>query len=113
MPAEDVENAQSRPEPSPEGLGRAFARGLPALVVYLMAGYPDRAGSLAALGIAAAAGADLIELGVPYADPLADGPAIREAADIARAAEGGFGLAETISKRWWRPPNVTSSRWPA
>jgi len=76
------------------GLGRGFAAGRPALVVYLMAGYPDRATSLAALHAAAAAGADVIELGVPYGDPLADGPVIAEAAKVAR--EGGFGLAEAI-----------------
>ncbi len=79
------------------GLARAFAHGRPALVAYMMAGYPTRADSLAALGILAEAGADLIELGVPFADPLADGPVIRDAADAARAAAGGaFGLTETI-----------------
>ena len=62
-----------------------------------MGGYPDRAASLAALHALADAGADVIELGMPYADPLADGPVIREAADAAREAAGGaFGLAETI-----------------
>jgi tryptophan synthase alpha chain len=79
------------------GLGRAFAHGRPALVAYLMAGFPTRAESLEALHILAESGADLIELGVPYSDPLADGPVIREAADAARAAAGGgFGLAETV-----------------
>jgi len=79
------------------GLGRAFEHGRPALVTYAMAGYPDRAGSLRALHALVAGGADLIELGVPYSDPLADGPVIRDAADTARAANpGGFGLAETI-----------------
>jgi tryptophan synthase alpha chain len=63
-----------------------------------MAGYPDRARSLDAMRTTAAAGADVIELGVPYADPLADGPVIQHAAEEARAAnEGGFGLAETIA----------------
>ncbi len=79
------------------GLGRAFSKGHPALVAYVMAGYPDRAGSLAALHALADGGADLIELGVPYADPLADGPVIRDAAEKARASNpGGFGLAQTI-----------------
>lgn len=80
----------------PRTLSSAFEQGRPALVTYLMAGYPDRAGSIAAIRAAATAGADLIEIGVPYADPLADGPAIVEAADVARQAEGGFGLAETL-----------------
>lgn len=79
------------------GLGRGFSTDRPALVVYLMAGYPDRSTSLAALRAAAAAGADVIELGVPYGDALADGPVIVRAATTARTAnEGGFGLAEAI-----------------
>lgn len=75
----------------------AFGHGHAALVTYLMAGYPDRAMSAAAIVAAARAGADLIELGVPYADPLADGPTIVDAADVARSAPGGFGLAETLA----------------
>jgi tryptophan synthase alpha chain len=86
----------SRVGPS-RALGRAFAHGRPALVTYLMAGYPDRETSLASARAAAAAGADLIELGVPYGDPLADGPTIAEAAKVAQGAEGGFGLAETLA----------------
>jgi len=78
-------------------LGRAFGHGRPALVTYLMAGYPDRATSLASIRAAASSGADLIELGVPYGDPLADGPTIVQAAEVARSAEGGFGLAETLA----------------
>lgn len=79
------------------GLARGFARERASLVAYLMAGYPDRERSLAALHAAVAAGADVIELGVPYTDPLADGPVICNAATEARAAaDGRFGLAETI-----------------
>jgi tryptophan synthase alpha chain len=78
-------------------LGSAFRSGRPALVTYLMAGYPDRGTSANAIVAAARAGADLIELGVPYADPLADGPTIVDAADVARSAPGGFGLAETLA----------------
>lgn len=86
------------PSTSERGLARAFGHGRPAFVAYAMAGYPDRATSLAAVEALAEAGADLIELGVPYADPLADGPVIRDAAETARAAaEGGFGLAETAA----------------
>jgi tryptophan synthase alpha chain len=93
------ETAASRADgPAATGLGRGFTPGRASLVAYAMAGYPDRAGSLAALRTLAAAGADVIELGVPYADPLADGPVIAEAAAAARTAnEGGFGLAETIA----------------
>jgi len=79
-----------------ERLRAAFPHGRPSLVAYLMGGYPDRAGSLAAIKAVAEAGADVIELGVPYADPLADGPVIVSAAETARAQEGGFGLAETL-----------------
>jgi tryptophan synthase alpha chain len=80
------------------GLRRGFPEDRSALVVYLMAGYPNAEGSLAALRAVAEAGADVIELGVPYGDPLADGPTIREAADAARAASpDGFGLKHTIA----------------
>lgn len=83
---------------SPERtLGAAFGHGRPALVTYLMAGFPDRTTSIASVRAAANAGADLVELGVPYADPLADGPTIVDAADVARAADRGFGLAETLA----------------
>lgn len=79
------------------GLRRGFPAGRAALIVYLMAGYPDRATSLASLRAAADAGADVIELGVPYGDPLADGPVIAGAGHASRLQPGGFGLAETLS----------------
>lgn len=80
------------------GLAPAFDKGHPALVTYLMAGYPDRATSLASLRAAAIAGADVIELGVPYSDALADGPTIASAAHAAmQACADGFGLAEAIA----------------
>jgi tryptophan synthase alpha chain len=95
--AESSLRGASASPPAGARLSGAFTKGHPALVAYVMGGYPDRAGSLAALRALADAGADVIELGIPYADPLADGPVIREAADAARAAAGGaFGLAETI-----------------
>ena len=51
-----------------------------ALMPYLMGGHPDPQTSLAACEAAADAGADLMELGVPFSDPLADGPVIHAAA---------------------------------
>jgi len=57
-----------------------------ALMPYLMGGYPDLEGSTEAGLAAAASGADLIELGVPFSDPLADGPVIHAAATDALAA---------------------------
>lgn len=57
-----------------------------ALMPYLMGGYPDPGVSLAAGRAAVDAGADLIELGIPFSDPLADGPAIHSAATDALAA---------------------------
>jgi tryptophan synthase alpha chain len=90
-------SAMSSEAASPAGLGRGFPPNRAALVVYLMAGYPDRAGSLAAMHVVADAGADVIELGVPYTDQLADGPVIVRASSDARHAAGGrFGLAETL-----------------
>ena len=57
-----------------------------ALMPYLMGGFPDVEASVAATLAAADAGADLIELGIPFSDPLADGPVIHAAATDALAA---------------------------
>ncbi|HUB98765.1 MAG TPA: tryptophan synthase subunit alpha [Solirubrobacterales bacterium] len=59
--------------------------GRAALMPYLMAGFPDRETSLAVAAAYADAGADVIELGVPFSDPLADGPTIHAAATAALA----------------------------
>jgi tryptophan synthase alpha chain len=56
-----------------------------ALMPYLMGGYPDLEASAEAVLAAAAGGADLIELGIPFSDPLADGPVIHAAATEALA----------------------------
>jgi tryptophan synthase alpha chain len=57
-----------------------------ALMPYLMGGFPDLDASLAAGLAAADGGADLLELGIPFSDPLADGPVIHSAATAALAA---------------------------
>ncbi len=59
------------------------AEGRSALIPYLTAGFPNRAASLDALRRAARAGADLIEVGVPFSDPLADGPTIQRSTQAA------------------------------
>jgi tryptophan synthase alpha chain len=63
-------------------------------VAYVMAGDPDAAASAALLEGLPGAGADIIELGFPFSDPMADGPAIQRAA--LRALEGGMTLAGTL-----------------
>jgi tryptophan synthase alpha chain len=65
----------------------ARTEGRAALMPYLMGGFPDQATATAVAGAYADAGADLIELGVPFSDPLADGPTIH-AADTAALAAG-------------------------
>jgi tryptophan synthase alpha chain len=64
----------------------AGAHGSAALMPYLMAGYPTLEQSVAIGEACVRAGADLLELGVPYSDPLADGPVIHEAGTRALAA---------------------------
>jgi tryptophan synthase alpha chain len=70
---------------------RAHAEGRKALVLYLTASDPDFETSRRLLGAAVRAGADVLELGVPWSDPSADGPAIQAAMHRARAAGGGLG----------------------
>jgi len=90
-----------------ERIAAAFAaarsQGRAALMPYLMGGFPDMATSAAVIDAYADAGADLIELGVPYSDPLADGPVIHAAATEALAAgarfEGVLGLCERVARR--------------
>lgn len=53
------------------------------LIPYFMSGYPSARQSIAAIQAAAKAGADIIELGMPFSDPLADGPVIQHAGHLA------------------------------
>ncbi|MFL5106409.1 MAG: tryptophan synthase subunit alpha, partial [Xanthobacteraceae bacterium] len=55
------------------------AEGRAALVTYIMAGDPDPETSLAILQALPAAGADIVEFGLPFSDPMADGPTIQAA----------------------------------
>ncbi len=70
------------------------AEGRAALVTFTMAGDPDYATSLALAKALPKAGADVIELGMPFTDPMADGPAIQAAG--VRALKGGQTLIKTL-----------------
>ncbi|MEJ1157207.1 tryptophan synthase subunit alpha [Prosthecomicrobium sp. N25] len=70
------------------------AEGRPALVTFVTAGDPDYATSLAILKALPGAGADVIEMGMPFSDPMADGPAIQ--ASGRRALLGGQTMVRTL-----------------
>jgi len=74
-----------------------------ALMPYLMGGFPDVDSSLGVGEACAQGGADLIELGVPFSDPLADGPVIQAAATDALAAgatvDRVLGVCEALSRQ--------------
>jgi tryptophan synthase alpha chain len=69
--------------------------GRAALVTFLTAGDPDYAASLAILKALPAAGAEVIELGMPFSDPMADGPAIQ--ASSQRALRAGQNMKKTLA----------------
>jgi tryptophan synthase alpha chain len=71
------------------------AEGRAGLVTFLTAGDPDPATSLAILKALPAAGADVIELGMPFTDPMADGPAIQ--ASSLRALKAGQTMRKTLA----------------
>ncbi|MGV9710123.1 tryptophan synthase subunit alpha [Gordonia sp. NPDC003424] len=83
---------------APSKLGPTFAacraEGRSALIGYLPAGYPTVDGSVEHFRTMVDAGCDIIEVGVPYSDPVMDGPTIQEAADTALAA--GFRVRDTF-----------------
>jgi tryptophan synthase alpha chain len=80
-------------------IDRRFAalkeEGRAALVTFVMAGDPDYETSLAIVKALPPAGADLIEIGMPFTDPMADGPAIQAAG--LRALQGGQTMKRTLS----------------
>jgi tryptophan synthase alpha chain len=79
---------------------KARSEGRAALIPYVVAGYPDAETSLAIALAAADAGADLLEVGLPYSDPLADGATLQRASGVALGAgatlEGSLRLIERI-----------------
>jgi tryptophan synthase alpha chain len=86
-----------------ERISASFAgpreEGRSAVMPYMMGGFPDRNSALAVAASYAEGGADLVELGVPYSDPLADGPVIHAAGTRALAGGATLGTAlEAISE---------------
>lgn len=70
------------------------ANGQAVFVAYMMGGDPDRAASQKLLNAMPQAGVDIIELGIPFTDPMADGPVIEEAG--IRARQGGATLSSVL-----------------
>ncbi len=70
------------------------AEGRSALIGYLPVGFPDVATAVAAVRVAIDAGVDVVELGVPYSDPVMDGPVIQAA--VEQALAGGVRVADTL-----------------
>lgn len=91
------------------------AEGRAALIGYLPAGFPDVAGSIEALKVMVEAGCDIIEIGLPYSDPVMDGPTIQAAAqqalengtrttDVLRVVEAVAATgAPTLVMTYWNP----------
>ena len=88
--AVDARTAGTNGTPGAARILVAFARaasdGRAALIPYVVAGYPDHETSLAAALAAADAGADLLEVGLPYSDPMADGATLQRATSAALRA---------------------------
>ncbi|GAA5052558.1 tryptophan synthase alpha chain [Thermocatellispora tengchongensis] len=94
---------------------RARSEGRAALIGYLPAGFPTKEGGIAAATAMVEAGCDVIEIGLPYSDPLMDGPTIQDAvhrslsngtriADVLRTVEGVAATgAATLVMTYWNP----------
>ncbi len=75
-------------------MAKLKTEGRPALVTYFMSGDPDYDTALSIMKALPKAGADIIEMGMPFSDPMADGPAIQAAG--LRALKGGQTLVKTL-----------------
>jgi tryptophan synthase alpha chain len=93
---------------------QAVAQGRAALVGYLPAGFPTMAGSVEVMAAMVGAGVDVVEIGLPYSDPVMDGPTIQAAAetalaagtrtaDVFRAVDAVAKLAPTLVMTYWNP----------
>ena len=80
--------------PLAEAFARSRAEGRAALIGYLPAGFPTRDASVELIEVMVDGGVDVVEVGLPYSDPLMDGPVIQAAADL--ALRGGTTPADTL-----------------
>ena len=88
-------------------LSQLKAQGRKALIPFVTAGFPFADSTPSLMHAMAAAGADIIELGVPFSDPSADGPVIQKAGD--RALAFGIGLVQVLAMvRAFRQTNSTT-----
>ena len=83
------------------------SQGRKALIPYLMAGFPEPSQTLSLMQALVDGGADIIELGVPFSDPMADGPVIQKAGEA--ALRHGVGMGEVLQMvRAFRATNTTT-----
>ncbi len=78
-----------------DAVTNSFAQHKPAFMPYFTLGYPDYETSLAVVAACAAAGAQMMELGVPFSDPLADGPTIQHSTQV--ALQGGMTVERCLT----------------
>lgn len=76
-------------------IAQAFSKGRPAFMPYSVLGYPNRQASLEVITAVVEAGADLLELGIPFSDPLADGPTIQAATQ--KSLENGTTVKDCLA----------------
>ena len=90
-----------------ETLARCKAEGRAALIGYLPACFPTPERGIAALTALVEGGVDAVEVGLPYSDPVLEGPIIARSHDIARRSARPPPRCCALSKRWrqpgWRP----------
>lgn len=94
---------------SAAAIERARAQGRTALVAYLPAGFPDVQTTIDAAVAIAENGVDLIEIGIPYSDPVMDGTVIQQA--TVEALENGFRVSRSLTWSRESPAEPTQRSW--
>ena len=90
-------------------LAATRAEGRAALVGYLPAGYPSVQGAIDAMVAMVRGGVDIVEVGLPYSDPLMDGPTIQRAVEV--ALERGTTTDDVVDDRARRRRDRCRRRW--